>query len=456
VKRVLAFLVFLFVLPNALAEGYDLPLDSLSELTGKKAISVVSNVPDLDKDTEFLALLGRLSVRGFDVNFGRSGFSDEGLVLEVLEVNDKIAISIKSADSQKYLLSTFVDQAQQATSVTDFSTSPQRILPLPAGFNPERVEALPGSARADSRLIFLSNATLALGSLKDGNIQVIDKLQSDIKNSKAIYLSIGQSDSDPNPEIAVVWGQDRDISGKGQYTKIYSQLFEVSGEELREETEKTENVAIRFINNQLHVQRYELLAGDIGKLMVASVKGSGIGAGEESSSLSDREIFSVFPIDDATRVSVAESYLELQSPGGKPFPRLELGRVSLPRVAMPLKEREIVTTPDYAYSVNEQYLSIPRKVMAEEGEVITFLRKRRGAFAGLTSASGSDVMVSASWDRSSPGAGFSITPIREINSFVIDFSYVITGDESILVVLANEESDSQGASHIYIYSVPSG
>ena len=47
-KRVLAFLVFLFVLPNALAEGYDLPLDSLSEWTGKKAISVVSNVPDLD------------------------------------------------------------------------------------------------------------------------------------------------------------------------------------------------------------------------------------------------------------------------------------------------------------------------------------------------------------------------------------------------------------------------
>jgi len=163
---------------------------------------------------------------------------------------------------------------------------------------------------------------------------------------------------DPHPEIAVVWGQDRDISGKGQYTKIYSQLFEVSGEELREETGKTENVAIRFINNQLHVQRYELLAGDIGKLMVASVKGSGIGAGEESSSLSDREIFSVFPIDDATRVSVAESYRELQSPGGKPFPRIELGRVSLPRVAMPLKERKIVTTPDYAYSVNEQYLSV--------------------------------------------------------------------------------------------------
>ena len=84
-KRVLAFVVFLFVLPNALAEGYDLALDSLSEWTGNKTIRVVSNVPDLDKNTEFLALLGRLSVRGFDVNFGRSGFSDEGLVLEVLE-----------------------------------------------------------------------------------------------------------------------------------------------------------------------------------------------------------------------------------------------------------------------------------------------------------------------------------------------------------------------------------
>ena len=450
-KRVLAFVVFLFVLPNALAEGYDLALDSLSEWTGNKTIRVVSNVPDLDKNTEFLALLGRLSVRGFDVDFGRSGFSDEGLVLEVLEVKDKGAVSIKSADSRTYLLSTFVDQVEQATSITDFSTSPQRILPLPAGFNPERVEALPVSARTDSRLVFLSDAALALGSLRGGNIQVIDKLQSNIKNSKAIYLSIGQSDSDPNPEIAVVWGQDRDISGKGQYTKIYSQLLEVSGEELREETGKTENVAIRFINNQLHVQRYELLDGDIGKLMAASAKGAEIRADEESLSLSDGKIFSVFPIDDSARISVAESYLELQSPGWKPFPRLELGKVSSPRVAMRLAEREIITTPDYAYSVNEQYLSIPRKVLVEEGRIITFLRKRHGAFAGLTSASGSDVMASVSWDRSSPGAGFSMTPIREIDSFVIDFSYLRIGNESILVVLANEESDSQGASHIYLY-----
>jgi hypothetical protein len=257
-----------------------LPLDSLSEWTGKKAINVVSNVPDLDKDTEFLALLGRLSVKGFDVNFDHSEFSDEGLILEVLEVQDKIAISIKSFDSQRYLFSTLVDQVGHATSFTDTRTFPQRILPLPLDFKPKRVAALSMSAREDGRLVFLSDAKLVLGSLKANNIHIIDELQSNIKDSKAIYLSIGQADSDPNLEVAVVWGQDRDISGKGQYTKIYSQLFEISEKGLGEESERKEDVAIRFIDDELYAQRYELLNGDIGKLMAAALKSGKISVSE--------------------------------------------------------------------------------------------------------------------------------------------------------------------------------
>lgn len=451
-KRVLVFVAFLLTLPNAFAESYNLPLDSLSEWTGKKTINVVSNVPDLDEDSEFLALLGRLSVKGFDVNFDHSGFSDEGLVLEVLEVQDKLAISIKSVDSQIYLFSTLVDRAGHATSITDTDTFPQRILPLPLDFKPKRVAALSMSAREDGRLVFLSDAKLVLGSLKADNIHIIDELQSNIKDSKAIYLSIGQSDSDPNLEVAVVWGQDRDISGKGQYTKIYSQLFEISEKGLGEESERKEDVAIRFIDNELYAQRYELLNGDIGKLMAASLKSGRISVSEEVSSLpADREIFSIFPVSDSEWINVAESYLELQTSGRDSVARLELGKVSSPKVAKRLMDRKIISSPDYAYSVNEKYLSIPRQVVVEGRKIITFMRKRRSAFAGLSSASGSDVIVSASWDSNSPSTGFSITPIREVDSFLIDFSRVKIGDKSALVVLANEENGSQGASHIYIY-----
>ena len=120
------------------------------------------------------------------------------------------------------------------------------------------VEALPRPSQKDSQLVFLSDSALVLGLFDGDRVKRIDELTSGIKNSKAIFLSVGQSDSDPNPEVAVVWGQDRDISGKGQYTKIYSQLFEISGQTLQEESEKAENVALRFINNQLHTQRYEL------------------------------------------------------------------------------------------------------------------------------------------------------------------------------------------------------
>ena len=106
------FLIF-FAASNAQAQGYDAPLDSLSEWTGEKSIRVVSNIEGLNTDKEFLALLGRLTVKGFDVKFGSSGPIDEGLTLEVLQVRDKTALSIKSTDSQKYFLSVLIDKANQ-------------------------------------------------------------------------------------------------------------------------------------------------------------------------------------------------------------------------------------------------------------------------------------------------------------------------------------------------------
>ena len=186
--------------------------------------------------------------------------------------------------------------------------------------------------------------------------------------------------------------------------------------------------------------------------MAASLKSGRVSVSEEVSSLpADREIFSIFPVSDSEWINVAESYLELQTSGRDSVARLELGKVSSPKVAKRLMDRKIISSPDYAYSVNEKYLSIPRQVVVEGRKIITFMRKRRSAFAGLSSASGSDVIVSASWDSNSPSTGFSITPIREVDSFLIDFSRVKIGDKSALVVLANEENGSQGASHIYIY-----
>lgn len=107
------FLVF-FAVSGAQAQGYDLPLDSLSEWAGERSIRIVSNIDGLNTDKEFLALLGRLNVEGFDVKFGDSGSTDEGLILEVLQVSDKIAVSIKSTDAQRYLLSVLIDEGDQS------------------------------------------------------------------------------------------------------------------------------------------------------------------------------------------------------------------------------------------------------------------------------------------------------------------------------------------------------
>ena len=446
----LIFLVF-FAASNAQAQGYDVPLDSLSEWTGAKSIRVVSNIESLNADKEFLSLLGRLTVKGFDVKFGSSGPIDEGLTLEVLQVRDKTALSIKSTDSQKYFLSVLIDRANQDGGEIRAEANTPSILPLPEDFSPKMIEALPRHGQKDSQLVFLSDSALVLGLFDGDRVKRIDELTSGIKNSKAIFLSVGQSDSDPNPEVAVVWSQDRDISGKGQYTKIFSQLFEISGQTLQEESGKAENVALRFINNQLLTQRYELLQGDIGKIAVTSGKQANARNGSVVSADAGNMIFSYVPVDNTTSIIVSEANLELRDPNWKSSPQLGLGKVSSPKLTKRLKDRKIITSPDYAFSVNEEYLSIPRKAVVNNGSVVTYLRKRRLGFSGLTSASGSDSLIKASWDSDTPESGFSILPMHEISSFIIDFSYVKNRGELRLLVLTNEESDNQGARKIHIY-----
>ena len=132
-------------------------------------------------------------------------------------------------------------------------------------------------------------------------------------------------------------------------------------------------------------------------------------------------------------------------------PRLDLGKVSSPRLTKRLEDREITTSPDYAFSVNEEHLSIPRKVVVNNGSVLTYLRKRRSGFSGLAPASGSDILIKARWDNDDPESGFTVLPMYEIRSFIIDFSYLKFKGETRLLVLASEENNDQGATQIYIY-----
>ena len=51
---------------------------------------------------------------------------------------------------------------------------------------------MPTSAQDNpGRLVFLFDAKLVLGSVTSESIKLIDELQSDIKGSKAIYLTVG-------------------------------------------------------------------------------------------------------------------------------------------------------------------------------------------------------------------------------------------------------------------------
>ena len=157
-----------------------------------------------------------------------------------------------------------IDEGDQSGAELREEVNFRGVLPLPADFNPKMVEALRVLDREDGELVFLSDSTLVLGAFDGNRIKRVDTLTSNIKNSKAIFLSVGQSDSDPNPEIAVVWGQDRDISGKGQYTKVFSQSLKYL-EKLQEETKKWRTLFTVYQQSTV-LPALRLLHGDIGKL----------------------------------------------------------------------------------------------------------------------------------------------------------------------------------------------
>lgn len=135
-------------------------------------------------------------------------------------------------------------------------------------------------------------------------------------------------------------------------------------------------------------------------------------------------IFSVFPIDSTSSMVVSEENLELRNPSLKSWPRLDLGKVSSPRLIKRIEDLEITKSPDYAFSINEEYLFIPRKVIVNNGSVLIYLRERRSGFSGLAPASGSDKLIRARWGNGDLDSGFTVLPMYELTSFIVDFSYI--------------------------------
>ncbi len=449
--RIITFFLFLLLASGVLSRSNDISLDSLATWNGEKTIRVVSRVPDLVDETEFLALLGRLSMRGYDVKFVGAEYSGEGLVLEASETGGEVIISIKAPGSPKALVTGYIERATKSRTVDDFQAFTRKTLVLPADLHPQKVEALSVSGSGNgAEILFLSDSSLSSGRMGDDGLSIIDQARSGIEESKAIYLSVGQADKDPNIEIAVVWGQDRDISGKGRYTKFYSRLFEWSGQRLRGEGSDIEDLVLRFIDGRLYGQRREPLSGTDGDLMLVSLDDGKLQFAEESESFSGRNIFSFVPVRASDMIHVDEGSLEWHTSTVDDHLRLELGAVSYPVVFVQSDEREIITTPEPAFSINEDQRPVPRKVVTEEGEGITFLRKRRTGFAALSSAKGTDVLIGFNRESEALSSIMSVRTVWEVDAFIIDFFHFESGGRPVFGVLTNEETDSEGATSLEV------
>lgn len=124
--RIITFFLFLLLASGVLSRSNDISLDSLATWNGEKTIRVVSRVPDLVDETEFLALLGRLSMRGYDVKFVGAEYSGEGLVLEASETGGEVIISIKAPGSPKLLSRGISSAPQNRGRSTIFRLSPEK------------------------------------------------------------------------------------------------------------------------------------------------------------------------------------------------------------------------------------------------------------------------------------------------------------------------------------------
>ncbi len=456
-----------FAWEGAAAAGLESVWPKLEAWDGVRAVTLSTNLENPYAEEMYRQFVNGMTERGFSVvPLSDAQKQNEGLVAELLETKTGIVLAISKASDHTLLLVESVssyrtegDSAQRQTARASANNAPTKpnTRTIKLAGHPQQIAALPVTADTGLNLALLYDDRLEWVAVEGDKALTRAQFPSGIKASRSLYVGSGELDGDPGHEIAVVWGQDRDIVGKGTYTRLFAQMVETRERELQSESPLMDNVYIRVVNDRVLAQKSQQNEAFSGPVLSMTTDVDRFDLNGVEPGWEGYWLYEITPMTDGSVAAWSQpGELSLFSPGETAGPSIgELGSVMHPAVAVRLSERRMVSAdPAPASSVNETFEPLPRRVIVRQSELYTIERGRKSRLAGLLEPSGQDRIVRMRRSAASEGI-VKEEPFVAQDQYILDFTIEShPNGEASVVMLTNKKSDGSGPASLVVQEIP--
>lgn len=444
------------ILPMALAwavaqaSGWESIWQRLESWEGPRHVAVRTNLEQPYANDAYRRLVNGLTERGFTVIPKTGGEADpdrEGLIVELLETGTGLVVALSRASraADHALLAVQPVIPAEPTG----PATPARHIALQG--EPKRVAALTSSGDRVLDLVLLHDDRLEWVSVEGQRVVTRARFASHVKGSRALYVDAGNVDADPREEIAVVWGQDWDVTGKGTRTRLSGRMLEVGDGGVSAEGPPLE-AYLQTTNGQVLAQRRRDFKAYTGRVLQLTKDANGFALGSAAPVRDEGWLYELIALRDGVVAAwTGTDRLALHAPNasrGQEWIVDQLGKVLHPAVAVRLRERQVVTTPDPSSSVNEKYIPLPRRLIVQDDSTLyTIERGRSSRLSGVLESSGQDRVVRLIL---TPQGLRREQPFPAVERYILDFALVSRSRNSAVVLLTNEKPDGSGQASLVI------
>lgn len=418
---------------------------------GAAQATISTNLETPYSSEVYVSLVEGLLSRGFKVRPETSAEpAAGGLLIELQSGGGESLLVVRRASDGSYLAMERLDGRSKESASPGTPPAPAASGAEPRANQrwsldgyPVRLASLP-SSNGRLTVALLEDDALRLVRLDGGAITELDRMESGISNSRALYLGTARLAQNGPPELLALWGQDHTATGRGTETRPVGRILAWRGDQLRPLGDALRG-HLRVVSGTAYFQpaqrEYRLYSGQVRRLEVSKGEPQ---VGTDANAWADQWLFETTPLGNGTEIrwdgEGSLSVFGTATEEGRAITRtVEIGRREYPRIYVRRRHPEIPLGPQEA--VLERTVAVPpRLIVRPGGEVLTIERGRIPYVSDLEALGGRGADRILAW-----GADGSRRPLTSgLSAYILDFARTRHGGEDYLLLLLNDQSDGSG------------
>jgi len=452
---------------------------AIQNWNGPREVTLRSDLEDPLGSSEVQNLLELFLAEGFRPTLAGPGTTvKEGLILDLRDsAGGRVAILSKAGTGQILALdrqaarplqkpmsdtSPAVDSAMISTESVEPAPLPSPAATLPANLSEHPLElsweakqiALAGTASEETPILaLLTDDALHLVRAEGGTVVLLDTWSPGLDSGHALRVGAGDIDGDGKREIAAVWAEDVKGIYQGTDSRPHAWIFSVSKGKLAPLSQDLEGF-LRVMNDRLLWQRRGTYVPFAGPVLSVDRDGGKFQVGSQPVWPEGRNLYAMTTLPQGTRALfwTDDSHLVLGSikeQGGKELVA-DLGTVSHPSVAVPLRETEYRSGLEKEDRINERNVPLPRRIlMSKDEQVFTLVRGRSEGLPLVGTPAGQDMVA----EIAVVPEGLTLErPFPGVESFILDFTLLPRAGRTDVLLLLNDRPDGSGKSRLLVQS----